>query len=211
MAGGLRCILLLSSLCWALPARAADPAVQAAKTHYQDGTKRYNLGDYEQALSEFKAAYLAKPDPVFLFNIGQCQRQLGQWELAEKSYRGYLRESPDMPAENREQVKKLVAEMEAAVRDNRAKQPPQGTLPPEPNPTRVVEPATPPPAPSPVVTPVVVATPAPPAHTPAYKKWWVWTIVGVVVVGAGVGLGVGLTQGAVSYPSTSTTGGTVRF
>jgi len=30
--------------------------------------------------------------------------------------------------------------------------------------------------------------------TPVYKKWWLWTIVGVAVVGVGVGLGVGLSQ-----------------
>lgn len=33
------------------------------------------------------------------------------------------------------------------------------------------------------------------ASKPWYRKWWVWTIVGVAVVGAGVGLGVGLSQG----------------
>ncbi len=32
------------------------------------------------------------------------------------------------------------------------------------------------------------------AQTPVYKKWWLWTIVGVVVAGGAVGLGVGLTQ-----------------
>jgi len=29
-------------------------------------------------------------------------------------------------------------------------------------------------------------------ETPIYKKWWLWTIVGVAVVGAGVGVGLGL-------------------
>jgi tetratricopeptide (TPR) repeat protein len=202
----MRLFLLLSSLLCASVAHADD--VGAAKTHYQDGTKRYNLGDYEQALTEFKAAYLAKSDPAFLFNIGQCQRQLGLWDAAEKSYRGYLRESPSLPAKNREEVKKLIAEMETAVKENRAKQPPQGTLPPEQTP-----------AAAPVVTPAPVAatTPEPakrePVRTPVYKKWWLWTIVGVVIAaGVGVGLGVGLTQSSsVSYPSATTTAGTVRF
>lgn len=26
--------------------------------------------------------------------------------------------------------------------------------------------------------------------TPLYKKWWFWTIIGVVAVGAGAGIGV---------------------
>ena len=34
---------------------------------------------------------------------------------------------------------------------------------------------------------------APPTRkTPIYKKWWLWTTIGVVVVGAGLGLGLGL-------------------
>ena len=40
-----------------------------------------------------------------------------------------------------------------------------------------------------------VTQPCPiPAQTPVYKKWWLWTIVGVVIAGGAVGLGVGLTQ-----------------
>lgn len=204
----MRLLLLVSSLCCASVARADD--VGAAKAHYQDGTKRYNLGEYEQALTEFKAAYLAKPDPVFLFNIGQCQRQLGLWDAAEKSYRGYLRESPSLAAKNREEVKKLISEMETAVRENRAKQPPQGTLSPEPAPAQVATPATPAP---------VAAAPEParsePARTPVYKKWWLWTIVvaAVVVVAAGVTVGVLVGGGAhdavLDHPSAPTA--MVRF
>lgn len=60
----------------------------------QRGTKRYNLGDYQAALEAFKAACLAKPDPVFLFNIAQCHRQLADYGAAEKSYRAFLRVMP---------------------------------------------------------------------------------------------------------------------
>jgi hypothetical protein len=30
--------------------------------------------------------------------------------------------------------------------------------------------------------------------TPIYKKWWFWTIIGVVVAGGAVGAAVGVTQ-----------------
>lgn len=33
------------------------------------------------------------------------------------------------------------------------------------------------------------------SETPIYKKWWLWTIVGVAVVGAGVGTGLGVYYG----------------
>ena len=35
---------------------------------------------------------------------------------------------------------------------------------------------------------------------PVYKRWWLWTIVGVVVAGAAVGVGVGVgTQKSASF------------
>lgn len=42
--------------------------------------------------------------------------------------------------------------------------------------------------------PVVEPPPPPPPieSPPIWRRWWFWTIIGVVVVGAGVGLGVGL-------------------
>jgi hypothetical protein len=41
---------------------------------------------------------------------------------------------------------------------------------------------------------VSVVLEKPVSKTPAYKQWWPWTILGVVVAGTAVGLGVGLTQ-----------------
>jgi tetratricopeptide (TPR) repeat protein len=185
----------------------AQSAVQSARAHYQEGTKHYNLADYAKALDEFKSAYLAKPDAAFLFNIAQCQRQLGQYDAAEKSYRAFLREKTDLPPKTRDQVKALIAEMENAVREGMAKQPPTGTMPPE-----VV-----PPVPTPTPTPLISAEPEPAVRaerprTPVYKKWWLWTVVGVAVAaGVGIGLGIGLSQPSASYPSAPTTGGTVQF
>jgi hypothetical protein len=40
---------------------------------------------------------------------------------------------------------------------------------------------------------VIVADGTVPTGNPWYEEWWVWTIVGgVVIVGAGVGIGVGV-------------------
>jgi hypothetical protein len=52
----------------------------------------------------------------------------------------------------------------------------------------------------------LVATAPPPRKTPVYKKWWLWTAVGgVVVVGVAVGLGVGLSgsSGPATFPRVS--------
>jgi hypothetical protein len=52
--------------------------------------------------------------------------------------------------------------------------------------------------------PIVQGPPvAPPPKEPLYKKWWPWTIAGVVVVGVAVGVGVGVSQsspGGTTFP-----------
>ena len=59
------------------PARAgSDAASRESKAHFGSALKWYNIEKYEAALEEFEAAYLAKSDPVYLFNIGQCYRFL---------------------------------------------------------------------------------------------------------------------------------------
>src|SRR5262245_55920872 len=80
---------------------------QEAIEHSSEGTKLYNIGEYQQALDHFKSGYLAKPSPMFLFNMAQCYRMLGQHEAAARQYRAYLREEPG--AANRAAVEQFIA------------------------------------------------------------------------------------------------------
>lgn len=123
-------------------ARASADTTEAKK-HYERGMKAYNLQDFKGALHEFQSAYVEMPDPAFLFNIGQAQRQLGEYDAAAKSYRIYLANQPDAP--NRDQVHKLIEQMDAAAKEAHAKTPPTGTQPP----SRVLAPAARPPATAP--------------------------------------------------------------
>jgi tetratricopeptide (TPR) repeat protein len=202
-----RALLSLSViLLLAAPADARGKA--EARDAYRLGTQLYNLSEYQQALEKFKQAYLDYPDPSFLFNIGQCHRQLGQKSEAVRSYRAYLREAPGAP--NRKEVTELIQGLEKALSDEEAakRMPPPGTL-ESAKPSQVEAPA---PTAAPALAPAVAAErPAPPARTPVYKKWWLWTIVGVAAVGLGVGLGVGLAASSTNYPSGTFTDGTVRF
>ena len=53
---------------------------------------------------------------------------------------------------------------------------------------------------------LTASAPPPAEHKPAYKKWWVWTIVGgVVVAGVTTGLVLGLPKSA---PTATTSLGT---
>lgn len=182
-------------------AAIADDVTTRAAEHFRAGQRLYNLSEWDAALQEFRGAYLLKPDPSFLFNIGQCQRQLSQFEAAENSYRAFLRESPDLSATLREQVNKLIGQMEQAVKEKRMHEPPTGIAQPTETPT--VEPSVS--APSPAPAAVVVS------RSPIYKRWWLWTAVGAAAVALGVGLGVGLAPRSTSYPNAGGADATFRF
>jgi len=173
----------------------------SAKELYDSGRTNYNLGHFEEALGDFERAYRARHDPVFLFNIAQCQRSLHRYEEAARSYRTYLREANNLPAATRDQVQKLAADMDKALEEQRMKQPPTGTQPPAPEPaatatTTTAAPAAP--SASPATTtaePLAVSAAPAPADKPRARRPWIWGVVAGAVVVAGVGLGVGLGLG----------------
>jgi tetratricopeptide (TPR) repeat protein len=212
-----------------------------ARELYRKGTQHYNLGEYSDALTAFKDAYRNYEDPTFLFNIAQCHRQLGARADAIRIYRSYLRESPNAPNREQVTRLITVLETELQHEMASRTIQPQGTMQPAGEPKPVAKPAAPPPPvakptpppppaptvveappPSPPAAPppeaaaasVTIEHPAPPATAkkPLYKKWWLWTAVGgVVVVGAAIGLGVGLSSSAPSFPAAQPTDGTFRF
>lgn len=182
-------ILLLAS---SATAEDRDKAREA----FQRGNQHYALGEYEAALEEFKAAYRNFEDPTFLFNIGQCERQLERRADAIRSYRMYLVNAPD--ASNREVVRGLIERLEHELADERAAKPPATTPAP-----LSVSPASP--APS-AALPAQESPRVNEIHRskPLYKRWWFWTVIGgVAAAGAATGLAIALTR-----PSTPTVNAT---
>ena len=174
--------VLVALLSVSSPAFAVDKA--AARVAYERATKLYDLNQFGDALEEFKKAYLAFDDPAFLFNIAQCHRQLGNNAEAVKFYRSYLRKVPEAP--NADEVRKLIGTLEETIEREKRAAPPAVTAPPPPTAT------------SPTTTPAVMATTSSAniktSRAPAYKKWWVWTIVGVAAAGAATGIALAVTQ-----------------
>jgi tetratricopeptide (TPR) repeat protein len=199
-------LALFVVLATAAPSLAKNKA--GAREAFQRGIEHYNLSEFAPALDAFREAYRNYPDPSFLFNIGQCQRQLGQKRDAILSYKAYLRESAEAP--NRDEVLSLISALESSIREEEQTRtrPPEGPLAPTDAGSTTHAPPTAPATPQ--ATSLTARETAPPARTPVYKRWWLWTIVGVAAVGAGVGLGVGLTRGP-SYPSATTSNGTFTF
>jgi tetratricopeptide (TPR) repeat protein len=69
---------------------AAGAAADEATQHFLNGRRQYDLGNYDAAVSEFQAAYESKPDPVFLFNLGQAYRLGGHCDDARAAYQHFI-------------------------------------------------------------------------------------------------------------------------
>jgi tetratricopeptide (TPR) repeat protein len=180
----------------AIPARADN--LSQARAAYKSATQHFKLGEFQAALDAFKEAYRLHEDPSFLFNIGQCQRHLGQRADAVTSFRTYLLEAKHAP--NRDEVEAVITQLRDEIAAEEAKQREEAAA----ASAAAAQAAQ-------VITPaVVVDAPPPPRKTPVYKKWWLWTTVGAVVaVGIGVGLGVGLTRS--EFPHASGSDGSFHF
>lgn len=117
-------------------AEPTDANRELAKRHNDLGMNHYNLGEFDEAVAEFKAAYALTSEPGLLFNIAQAYRLAKDCAKALLWYRKFLADVPTAP--NAETVKKYIAEQEAAC--------PAGDASPAPGATHPVEtgaPATP--------------------------------------------------------------------
>jgi tetratricopeptide (TPR) repeat protein len=113
------------------PAPVDDNKKAEAKSLYEQGLSHYNLGEFDEAIKSFRAAYAIEPAPGLLFNIAQSFRLKKDYEQATYFYQTYLRLKPDAP--NRADVEARLQEMQEALADQKKmeKAPPMGTLPPE--------------------------------------------------------------------------------
>ena len=172
------CIALSTVLVMVLAGgRALADDGKLARQHFEDGSRLYDLGKFRDAAREYEEAYKSKPDPALLFNIGQAYRAAGDSEAALTAYKSYLRKVPDAP--NRHEVETHIEKLQRLVDEQHRTQtsPPQGTL--QPTGTTTATPHV-------EQQPQLVATAAPAEKQPVYKKWWLWTAVGGVIVAGGV-------------------------
>jgi len=106
--------VVLAALCLSASVWAGAPAAeQKSRAEFQKGQTAYDLAEFKEALGHFTEAYRIKPLAGFLFNIGQCQRQLGAYKEAAFFFRRYLESNPA----NAGVVKDLLAEVEGALKE----------------------------------------------------------------------------------------------
>jgi tetratricopeptide (TPR) repeat protein len=191
----------VAALVCATASFAHSDEIADAKRAFISGMKHFDLGEYRQALDDFKNGYRAKEDPVFLYNIAQCYRLLDERQDAIRYYRLYLSRAPAAP--NRAEIEQRIQSLQTAGEDRPAVAAPAQPQPPSQSAATPGDVA-----PSPDATSLAGSAPPHSERTPVYKKWWLWTIVGVAAVGVGVGLGIGLTRVS---PNTGTTFPTASF
>jgi tetratricopeptide (TPR) repeat protein len=113
----IRTLALVSSLGWAVPARAEDPPgtnlVESARTHYAAGVAAYSAGRFREAVNEFIAADRLAARPALSYNIARAYDRLGDVANALQYYREYLRR--EAGAANAGETKDRVRELEAAL------------------------------------------------------------------------------------------------
>lgn len=129
----------------------AKPKDPVALNHLQQGNKLYRVREFEKAIDEYKAGALREDATVFLYNLGQCYRQLGQYEEAIWQYERFLsRAQPTgvLRASVEEFVRQMKAELEKKAMTQPPvepapdmKQPTEGPVQPTPSPA-AVEPGT---------------------------------------------------------------------
>lgn len=187
-------------------AAAAAPAVQPAQREearraFAAGEKEFAAANYRRALRLYRQAYRLMPLPGFHFNIGQCYRNLKEYDGAIASFDAYLKALPAAPnrAAVEQLLRKLIAERAAARRageDLSTGPRDGGSLSSPPTDAGVAS----------VPTDQGAAfnfrdakAPTRPrdggAPAPFYRKWWFWTAVGLAVAGGAAGIYAGVSSG----------------
>jgi tetratricopeptide (TPR) repeat protein len=175
----------------AAPAADAPPSPKVAlpvpgdgevERHAALGQRLLERGRTQEALVEFRRAYELRADPRLLYDIAACYRQLGNTAQARFFYERYLAAAPDAPDRD---------EVEAALDALGAPAAPASTKPaPAPSPSFAHDA---------VLVPVA---PPPEAPRPLWRRWWVWTAFGALVL-AGVAAALLTQKDDTTVPSTA--------
>lgn len=142
------CYLVLGSSSAYADDALAPPTNAKAREHFVRGNRLYRIREFAKAVDEYKAGSLAQPVTVFLYNLGQCHRQLGKHKEALWYYEMFLKRG-NPTGELRQYTEKFIAEMKAEL-DKMAKPPaePSPGSRPSPDVAASLKPAEPPSTPT---------------------------------------------------------------
>lgn len=88
-------IAALTPLTVAVAQDAVDESTDArAKALFEEGTRLYESGRYEEAAEAFRIAYTLSGRPLLLFNMASALERIGRYEEALEALEGYLPHAP---------------------------------------------------------------------------------------------------------------------
>lgn len=139
-------------LCCVAMALAPQPSFAQAsapneewREHLKVGERLYNLGKFDEAIKEFEAGYAIQPHSLFLYDLGQCYRQLERYEKAIWYFDRYLK-SGAVPPDAKINVERFIERMRTALEKREKTTPPTGPLrvqdqlsPPEPAGSKAID------------------------------------------------------------------------
>ena len=179
---------LIALLAAADPGAAGDPGGRpedsSARALFERGEVKFNLGNFEGAAADYQAAYELDQRPALLFNVGQCYRNLENYERARFFYRRFLTLDPQTP--KRRETESLIDLMSKRLDEQTAKVDLAA---------RTSEPASGAATP-PAFAPTLERTESHATDDrgrPVYRRTWFWVGVAGVVAG-GVAAGLLLTR-----------------
>jgi len=131
-------VLAAAGLVLPAPAQARGPAPKGEADPdalYEEGRKDFSQGFFKAAIEKFEAAYKGSKDPLILYNIGQSYKKLHDEDpqldylkkarTALQSYVAAVEKDPSLGADP-EEVKPLLADIDAELARREPKVEPEG-------------------------------------------------------------------------------------
>ena len=108
-------LVLLALLAQGAEMSPSPRAKARAQFLLSEGAQLYERGATAAALDKFQRAYAEFPSPKLLFNIGQCNRDLGRSVDAMNAFERFVSDSVDAPVAMMAEAKRSMAELRNSV------------------------------------------------------------------------------------------------
>jgi hypothetical protein len=108
-------ILAFATTASAAPTTLRDSLKGDAKTAFDDGTRLYKTGKFDEARARFEAAFKASGDKRLLFNVAVCEKSLGHNVAAVRALEESLSERAGLPTDYVDKAQQALAALREHV------------------------------------------------------------------------------------------------
>jgi len=96
-----------------------SPEDEEARERFDSGSQAFEVGDFERAAAEFRAAYELSQRPELLFNVYSALERAGELGEAARALEAYLRDA-ELEVARRSSLEARLARIRARIADQRA-------------------------------------------------------------------------------------------